>query len=71
LPAAFKPAGQDGEVSEHRLVGIAETLELIADGQMTVDASLVTLDWLLRTAQIDPASPGLAGIDALFSAPAV
>ena len=71
LPADFKPAGQDGEVSEHRLVGIAEALDLIAEAQMTVDASLVTLDWLLRTGQIDPASPRLAEIDTLFSAPAV
>ena len=71
LPAEFKPAGQDGEVSEHRLVGIDEALELIATAQMTVDASLVTLDWLLRSGRIDPALPGLAGIDALFSAPSV
>ena len=68
LPTDFKPAGQDGEVSEHRLVGIAEALALIADGVMTIDASLVTLDWLLRTGHIDPASPDLAGIDTLFSA---
>ena len=67
LPADFKPSGQDGEVSEHRLVGIAEALRMIADGEMTIDASLVTLDWLLRSGHIDPAAPELAGIEALFS----
>ena len=66
LPVDFKPAGQDGEVSKHRLVSIAEALALIADGEMTVDASLVTLDWLLRSGYADPQSPKLAGIDALF-----
>lgn len=71
LPADFKPRGQDGEVSEHRLVTIAEALALIADGEMTIDASLVTLDWLLRSGHIDAATPALAGIEALFSAPPI
>ena len=67
LPAGFKPNGQDGEVSEHRLVGIDEALALIGTAQMTIDASLVTLDWLLRSGLIDPALPELAGIGALFT----
>ncbi len=67
LPADFKPCGQDGEVSEHRLVTIAEALRLIATAEMTIDASLVTLDWLLRSGHIDAAAPELAGIEALFS----
>ena len=67
LPADFKPQGQDGEVSEHRLVSINEALALIAGAEMTIDASLVTLDWLLRSGYVDPAAPELAGIDALFS----
>lgn len=71
LPADFKPSGQDGEVSEHRLVTIAEALALISQGEMTIDASLVTLDWLLRSGHIDPAAPELAGIEALFTAPDV
>jgi len=68
LPASFRPSSQDGEVSEHRLVGIDEVLGLIANAQMTIDASLVTLDWLLRAGHIDPALPELAGIDELLSA---
>ncbi len=52
LPAAFEPAGQDGETSGHRLVDLAEAARLIgldagAD-QVTGDASLVVLDCLLR-----------------------
>lgn len=67
LPADFKPVSQDGEVSEHRLVSIEEVLALIADETMTLDASLVTLDWLLRSGHIDPQRPELASIEALFS----
>ena len=68
LPSSFRPCSQDGEVSEHRLAGIDEVLALIAKAEMTIDASLVTLDWLLRVGHINPALPELAGIDALFSA---
>jgi 8-oxo-dGTP pyrophosphatase MutT (NUDIX family) len=66
LPAAFQPANQDGEVSEHRLLGIDAALELIARGEVTVDASLVTLDWLLRSGAIDATAPGLEGFEALL-----
>lgn len=66
LPASFTPSNQDGEVSEHHLVTIKVALELIAQAQMTVDASLVTLDWLLRAGQVQAAAPELAGIEALL-----
>lgn len=42
------PANQDGEVAEIRLMDIAEAAACAADGAMTVDAALVTLDFLLR-----------------------
>ena len=52
LAAEFQPANQDGEAVEHRLVDLRGAAALIAarDGPdvVTVDASLDTLDFLLR-----------------------
>jgi 8-oxo-dGTP pyrophosphatase MutT (NUDIX family) len=67
LPAEFIPHNQDGEVSEHRLARIDEVARWIEEGAMTVDASLATLDSLLRHRWIDPEA--CAGIDALFAPP--
>ncbi|WP_114809299.1 NUDIX hydrolase [Paraburkholderia kururiensis] len=68
LPADFAPLNQDGEVGEHRLARIDEVARWIEEGAMTVDASLATLDCLLRRRWIDP--DACAGIDALFAPPA-
>jgi 8-oxo-dGTP pyrophosphatase MutT (NUDIX family) len=68
LPEDFVPHNQDGEVSEHRLARIDEVARWIEDGALTVDASLATLDCLLRHRWIDDES--CAGIDALFAPPA-
>lgn len=69
LPADFAPMNQDGEVGEHRLARIDEVARWIEDGLMTVDASLATLDCMLRRRWID--DDACAGIDALFTPPAV
>jgi hypothetical protein len=37
---------------------------------MTADASLVTVDWLLRRGHVAPGSPARAGLAALLRAPA-
>ena len=66
LPATYVPANQDGEAVEHRLVDLLEAARMIAHDegpdQVTVDASLVVLDYLVRhgaiaggTARADPA----------------
>ncbi|MGF6570439.1 8-oxo-dGTP pyrophosphatase MutT (NUDIX family) [Paraburkholderia sp. GAS333] len=68
LPADFAPRNQDGEVGEHRLARIDEVARWIEEGAMTVDASLATLDCLLRRRWID--EEACAGIDALFAPPA-
>lgn len=68
LPADFAPRNQDGEVGEHRLARIDEVARWIEEGTMTVDASLATLDCLLRRRWID--EDACAGIAAVF-APAV
>ncbi len=48
LPADAEPRNQDGEVAELWLAPVDEALALAAGSQMTVDASLATLDFALR-----------------------
>ena len=67
LPDDFAPRNQDGEVGEHRLARIDEVARWIEDGQMTVDASLATLDCMLRHRWID--EEVCLGIESLFAAP--
>jgi len=69
LPEDFAPRNQDGEVGEHRLARIEDVAQAIEEGAMTVDASLATLDCLLRRRWID--EEACAGIDALFAPPAL
>jgi 8-oxo-dGTP pyrophosphatase MutT (NUDIX family) len=68
LPEDFAPRNQDGEVGEHRLASIDEVARWIEADAMTVDASLATLDCMLRRQWID--ADACAGIDALFEPPA-
>ena len=67
LPADFVPRNQDGEVGEHRLARIDEVARRIEEGAMTVDASLATLDCLLRRRWID--EEACTGIEAVFAPP--
>ena len=69
LPASFVPANQDGEAVEHRCVDFEEAARLIALDQgadvVTVDASLVTLDCLLRHGAIPLDAPQRRALEAL------
>ena len=67
LPADFAPRNQDGEVGEHRFARIDEVARWIEEGAMTVDASLATLDCLLRRRWID--EEACQGIETLFTPP--
>ncbi|WP_233862144.1 NUDIX hydrolase [Paraburkholderia adhaesiva] len=69
LPEDFVPHNQDGEVGEHRLARIDEVARWIEEGAMTVDASLATLDCLLRRRWID--EDACEGIGAIFEPPAL
>ena len=69
LPADFAPRNQDGEVGDHRLARIDEVARWIEEGALTVDASLATLDCLLRRRWID--EDACEGIEALFAPPAL
>lgn len=57
LPADFRPANQDGEAVEHRLVPLGQIAALLANDTgpdvMTADASLVALDAVIRLGVID------------------
>ncbi|WJF89939.1 DUF4743 domain-containing protein [Paraburkholderia bonniea] len=59
MPACFTPRNQDGEVAGHQLAQIDEVVRWIEVGAMTVDASLATLDCLLRRGWMD----GTAGAE--------
>ena len=48
LPAGLRPVNQDGEVLRFDCVPVQQALEWARSDQMTVDASLVTLDFALR-----------------------
>jgi isopentenyldiphosphate isomerase len=67
LPEDFAPRNQDGEVGEHRLARIEDVAQAIEEGAMTVDASLATLDCMLRRRWID--EDACEGIGALFEPP--
>jgi 8-oxo-dGTP pyrophosphatase MutT (NUDIX family) len=69
LPDDFTPAGQDGEVVDHRLVTLPEAARLIAEDEgpdaVTADASLVIVDFLIRHGHIEPDAPLYETLDAL------
>ncbi|MCG7399422.1 MULTISPECIES: NUDIX hydrolase [Caballeronia] len=69
LPPDFAPHNQDGEVGEHRLARIEDVARWIEEGKLTVDASLATLDCMLRHQWID--EDACEGIDVLFEAPQI
>lgn len=48
------PRNQDGEVAGFELLSLADALALAAGDTMTVDASLVTLDFVLRHGLLEP-----------------
>jgi 8-oxo-dGTP pyrophosphatase MutT (NUDIX family) len=48
VPDSFRPKNQDQEVSEFILVDFAEALDLVLNEQLTIDAGVVTADFLLR-----------------------
>jgi 8-oxo-dGTP pyrophosphatase MutT (NUDIX family) len=75
LPGDFVPAGEDGEVVEHRRVDLAEAARLVSlrEGPdlVTADASLVVLDALLRHGEIAADVAAYLALDALRHPPDV
>lgn len=69
LPEDFTPRNQDGEVGEHRLARIDDVARWIEEGKLTVDASLATLDCMLRHRWID--EDACEGLAALYTPPPI
>lgn len=61
LPSHVTPHNQDGEVAALALHDMAQALALAASDAMTVDASLVTLDFALRHALLDATTQAALG----------
>jgi 8-oxo-dGTP pyrophosphatase MutT (NUDIX family) len=56
LPAGLTPNNQDGEVAAFMLHALPQAIDLAAGHEMTVDASLVALDFALRHRALDAAA---------------
>lgn len=69
LPADFAPANQDGEAVEHRLCAPETVLAVLATDDITADASLVIVDFLIRNEHILRGDPSFAALDALRTVP--
>ena len=54
VPADFKPANQDGEVSEIRCMPVEDVLQKLLTGDFTLDAGTVMIDGLLRLGAVLP-----------------
>jgi 8-oxo-dGTP pyrophosphatase MutT (NUDIX family) len=70
LSATFMPKNQDGEVVEHRLCVPKAMLSVLESDEITADASLVIVDFLLRGGHIASDDPAYAALDALRRATA-
>jgi len=57
LPEDFKPANQDGEVSEIVRLPVEDVVQRILAGEFTLDAGTVTIDGLLRLGAVLPEDP--------------
>jgi 8-oxo-dGTP pyrophosphatase MutT (NUDIX family) len=65
LPPDFVPANQDGEAVEHRLCAPEEIVSVLATDNITADASLVIVDFLLRQGHVPPDDPSFGALDAM------
>lgn len=61
LPSGLIPQNQDGEVHRFDLLPVAQAVTVARGGTMTVDASLATLDFLLRHGLCGHEQAALAG----------
>jgi len=69
LPPGFQPVNQDGEATEHRLVDVMDAARTIAvdagPEEVTVDASVVVLDFLIRNGDVRSDQPHISTLAAL------
>jgi 8-oxo-dGTP pyrophosphatase MutT (NUDIX family) len=65
----FVPTNRDGEAVEHRLCAPDDILAVLASDDITADASLVIVDFMLRHGHIAPDDPNLGQLEALRHPP--
>ncbi|HZI83379.1 MAG TPA: DUF4743 domain-containing protein [Casimicrobiaceae bacterium] len=65
LAEDFVPRNQDGEAVEHHLCGPGPVLSILETDDITADASLVIVDFLLRQGHIAPDDPAASALEAL------
>lgn len=65
LPTSFVPRNQDGEAVDHRLCAPEKILDVLASEDITVDASLVIVDFLLRHGHVSGSDPAFGALDGL------
>ena len=65
LPGAFRPENRDGEALEQRLCAPDAVLAAIATDEVTADASLVIVDFLLRHGHVPRDDPSFAALEAM------
>ena len=70
LAADFVPANQDGEAVEHRLCAPDALLAQLASDDITADASLVSVDFLLRNGHVAAHDPAFSTLETLRHPPA-
>ena len=69
LPVDFVPRNRDGEAVEHRLCARDAVLAVLATDDITADASLVIVDFLLRHGHVPRDHPSFAALEALRQPP--
>jgi 8-oxo-dGTP pyrophosphatase MutT (NUDIX family) len=69
LPEDFGPSNQDGEVVEHTLCAPEALLPILVRDDLTADASLVIVDFLLRHGHIAARDPALPALETLRHPP--
>jgi 8-oxo-dGTP pyrophosphatase MutT (NUDIX family) len=65
LPEDFVPVNQDGEAVGHRLCEPETVLGILAGDDITGEASLVIVDFLLRRGHVDRRDPAFGALEAL------
>ena len=66
LPGHFTPVNQDGEVASIQQMSVAEAIEAILEGEFTLDAGTVTIDFLIRHELLGEGADELAHLHRLI-----
>jgi len=65
LPPDFVPANRDGEAVDHRLCAADDIIAVLATDEITADASLVVVDFLIRQGNLPAHDPSFPALESL------